>query len=179
MEQVHHSPTLFQISNEYDGKSRRVYSKECPCGKVFWAPKHVLGKRTYCSTSCTGQSQRRRVELKCAVCKTTFERTERRSLFPKGEFHFCSRKCKDEGQTVNVGLINYPHYGSGNSVYRRRAIKFYGKSCGCGYDKDERMLDVHHIDGNRKNGKIENLRVLCVWCHALETRGVEPHSRQP
>jgi hypothetical protein len=21
-----------------------------------------------------------------------------------------------------------------------------------------------------------NLRVLCVWCHALETRGVAPHA---
>lgn len=37
------------------------------------------------------------------------------------------------------------------------------------------MLDVHHIDGNRKNGKADNLEVLCVWCHALETRKDWPH----
>ena len=36
----------------------------------------------------------------------------------------------------------------------------------------EDMLDVHHKDSNRKNGTIENLEVLCVWCHALKTRDV-------
>lgn len=47
----------------------------------------------------------------------------------------------------------------------------------CAYDAHEQMLDVHHRDGDRKNNKIENLEVLCVWCHALETRGVPSHSR--
>jgi hypothetical protein len=34
------------------------------------------------------------------------------------------------------------------------------------------MLDVHHKDGDRENGSIENLEVLCVWCHALYTRKI-------
>lgn len=34
------------------------------------------------------------------------------------------------------------------------------------------LLDVHHVDGNRKHNKIENLEVLCVWCHAIVTRGL-------
>lgn len=33
------------------------------------------------------------------------------------------------------------------------------------------MLDVHHVDGDRSNGEIANLAVLCVFCHALITRG--------
>ena len=57
--------------------------------------------------------------------------------------------------------------------YRERALKAYGATCNrCGYSDIEEMLDVHHRDKNRKNSKLENLEVLCVWCHALETRGV-------
>lgn len=37
------------------------------------------------------------------------------------------------------------------------------------------MLDVHHLDSDRSNGLPENLLVLCVWCHALETRRIKPH----
>lgn len=39
------------------------------------------------------------------------------------------------------------------------------------------MLDVDHIDSNRSNAALSNLQILCIWCHALKTRGVEAHSR--
>jgi hypothetical protein len=29
------------------------------------------------------------------------------------------------------------------------------------------QLDVHHKDGNRKNGGVENLQTLCANCHRL------------
>ena len=62
------------------------------------------------------------------------------------------------------------------NVKNVRAFRFHGKKCmKCGYDKDERMLDAHHADGDRKNGRKENLQVLCVWCHALKTRSVPFH----
>ena len=34
----------------------------------------------------------------------------------------------------------------------------------------EELLDVHHIDSNRSHNDINNLAVLCVWCHAIVTR---------
>lgn len=62
------------------------------------------------------------------------------------------------------------------TTYRVRAMKEYGAFCTqCGYDKDPKMLDVDHIDSNRKNNALENLQVLCVWCHAAKTRGVKWH----
>lgn len=65
------------------------------------------------------------------------------------------------------------HYGYGNGSYRRRAFKLFGAQCAqCAYSKDSRMLDVHHVDGNRKNSSRENLIVLCVWCHVAVTRKV-------
>ncbi len=37
----------------------------------------------------------------------------------------------------------------------------------CGYYEFEKILIVHHLDGDRKNNKKENLCVLCPNCHAL------------
>lgn len=87
--------------------------------------------------------------------------------------NFCSRKCKEEAQTIDVGMIMLPHYGTGQARYRARAFKKYGKKCKkCSYSKEPRMLDVDHIDSNRENNQIDNLQVLCVWCHAIKTRGL-------
>ena len=30
-------------------------------------------------------------------------------------------------------------------------------------------IEVDHIGGNKKNNAIENLQVLCVWCHRAKT----------
>ena len=30
-------------------------------------------------------------------------------------------------------------------------------------------LEIHHIDGNHKNNKLENLQILCPNCHSLTT----------
>ncbi len=62
------------------------------------------------------------------------------------------------------------------STYRIRALKEYGSFCTwCGYDREIKMLDVDHIDSNRKNNKLENLQILCVFCHAMKTRKVKWH----
>lgn len=62
------------------------------------------------------------------------------------------------------------------TTYRVRALQEYGAFCNwCGYSDEVKMLDVDHIDSNRSNSKLENLQVLCVWCHALKTRKVKFH----
>lgn len=52
------------------------------------------------------------------------------------------------------------------SAYRRNAFIAYEHKCAaCGYNEDERILEVHHIDENRTNNKIDNLVILCPNCH--------------
>jgi hypothetical protein len=38
----------------------------------------------------------------------------------------------------------------------------------CSYNKEPRILGVHHKDRNRDNNNISNLEVLCPNCHSLE-----------
>lgn len=167
-----------KVSNEYDGLSRTLVEVSCElCRVTFWVPKHVAPTRRSCSIKCSRLLSRNRVELICGWCGTKFERAAGR-INSKTGFVFCKRSCKDDAQkTGGIPEIKpWPDVTNSSRTYRTRALVFHGAAClRCGYDQDRRMLDVHHIDGNRRNNAIENLEVLCVWCHALDTRGVEPH----
>lgn len=74
-------------------------------------------------------------------------------------------------------------YNSHISLYKYRpmAFKVYGEKCmnaKCPISKilkiKKNMLDVDHINGRKVKDRdsIDNLQILCVWCHALKTRGV-------
>ena len=66
---------------------------------------------------------------------------------------FCSRKCK---QLFSRGLT----YKSAKD-----------KECNiCGLKpKYDIVLDVDHIDGNKKNNNKNNLQTLCANCHRIKT----------
>ena len=50
--------------------------------------------------------------------------------------------------------------------YRLKAFENFKHQCAvCGWDEDERLLEVHHIDSNRSNNELDNLCILCVLCH--------------
>jgi hypothetical protein len=169
----------FILSDEYDGLRRKLYPHRCElCGTVTYVPKNRLKGRRYCSTSCAQRGQRNRVSLVCAHCGKVFERpASKDGRNTKSGLTFCSRACKDDAQRIG-GLeeIQPDHYGSGIRNYRVKAFRHYGPRCAvCGYNEYTEMLDVHHKDGDRENNLVENLIVLCVWCHARRTRGVPRH----
>ena len=155
------------VSDVWDGQKRKLSSHNClQCGKEFFAPLKAEAK--YCNKECNGLHKRTRIEVSCFRCGKKFER----HLNKIQERNYCSRFCKERDQEAG-GPLALPHYGSGSQHYRPRALRAHGKKCNlCGFDEDERMLDVHHRDGDRSNGHINNLEVLCVWCHALHTRKV-------
>lgn len=164
------------MSTEYDGANRTLYNTQCVvCGKDMWVPKHRLTKKS-CSVECNViYSKRNQVTLSCDLCGKEFKLAKNKAKLGKTGLKFCSRECKDKAQRVEIGMIKPAHYKTGINSYRDQAFRLYGKVCNkCGYNKDERMLDVHHIDGDRENNDKDNLIVYCVWCHALYTRGIIP-----
>lgn len=62
------------------------------------------------------------------------------------------------------------HYKDGSQAkYRVTAFKIKPKICeDCGYDAVPEILQVHHMDRNRTNNDISNLKVLCPNCHQIE-----------
>ena len=146
------------------------------CDKEFKPTRNSLGK--FCSRKCMGLSYKKRKEVKCSECRKNFEILE--SRFKKSNFFFCSRKCKDKAQSLdgNCKDILPLHYGKSNkrwgNSHKKKAFNHKEKICeGCGEDK-EYLLVIHHKDGNRFNGKLENLEIVCSNCHIkrhLQTKG--------
>ncbi len=129
--------------------------------------------RKFCSRICSAKGQRVRVKLNCGYCGRGVEKSPSKASTRTG-LVFCSREHKDLAQRLESGIkeLHPPHYGTGRHNYREIAYRSARKICvGCGYCELEDMLDVHHVDGDRDNNALGNLAILCVFCHALVTRG--------
>lgn len=152
------------VSDIWDGQTRKLFSHNCLlCGKEFFAP--LKQKAKYCSKPCYHGRPKASVEFKCRVCGISFLRTPRKASLAKHSSGFCSRKCKDFGQSLqgNCPDIRPSHYGSEVS-YRGRIL--LDKCSGCGEGRRFLLL-THHIDGNRKHNKKENLECVCFNCHVI------------
>lgn len=175
------NPNDFIISTEYDCNHRKLYGKTCPCGKKFYLPAHKYNKQTFCSNNCSSLVNRKKIQVLCAYnkCNCSFYINISRYKNSKTKQFCCCKQHKDLAQRLDGNpKLHLPKYSTLQDSKKYRTKTFYTveKKCSrCGYDQDEKMLDVHHKDGDRSNNQLENLEVLCLWCHALETRKVEPH----
>lgn len=162
------------------GRKREGYKRTCPiCNNEFNASLRFAknGEAKYCSKICLGVSSRKpKVKHICSNsnCNKEFERSKPKSgeNTSKHLKFFCSRKCKDEAQRIGgVKEIQPPHYGKDNPKkdYRILAFRHKKPECEeCGYNKYKEVLDVHHVDKNRTNNNINNLKILCPTCHREE-----------
>lgn len=109
------------------------------------------------------------VKVQCANCGKEVDKAPaiiKRSL--TGNI-YCSRSCSNsKNNTLFKSGENHPNYTTGRGSYRNRKLKeSEGKCEKCGIDVPC-ILEVHHIDGDRKNNKLDNLKLLCANCHKLE-----------
>jgi 5-methylcytosine-specific restriction endonuclease McrA len=100
-------------------------------------------------------------EAECEYCHKVFKRLKTKlNKKNKTGFVYCSKECGNRHKNEQHSVLN-----NGLS-YRRNAFLAYPHKCAvCGYDEDERVLEVHHIDENRQNNNIDNLIILCPICH--------------
>ena len=152
------------------GKKRYSLLKVCQyCERNFCVRKaNVLVSNT-CSNFCSGKlSQVECKKIECAWCKLNILRRESRLKKSKSGLYFCDRKCKEKAQEIGgLKQMQLAHYKDGASSYSERAFKFYGLKCFDCEVNFKPLLSVHHIDGDRENGDISNLEVVCMNHHLV------------
>lgn len=127
--------------------------------------------KVFCGKTCqtaNEKDQSKKVQVNCSHCSKEISKTQSQLRASKTGLSFCDNQCKNT-------YISRNSRWSGNPFdYRSRKkylIEHSGKACqNCSYNEDERMLDVHHNDGDHQNNDWSNLRVVCVWCHQKHHR---------
>ena len=108
--------------------------------------------------------------VKCAHCGKDIYRSKSEIEKNISGYFYCSRECGNRHK--NLLRKQSGDWDEGISNYRLRAFEFYEHKClCCGWDEDERILEVHHIDEDRNNSHISNLCILCPTCHRKITLG--------
>lgn len=95
-------------------------------------------------------------KVECPVCNSIFER--RKKINGKRLQITCSVSCSNTYFRSGENNGNWSE-----DSYRTTCFLYHKKECVvCAEDK---VIDVHHLDGNNKNNKAENLIPLCPTHH--------------
>lgn len=134
----------------------------------LWCGKEITNKphNIFCNKSCAASfrnKSRKKVHY-CKICNTIVKN-------PRNKDNIICLDCyKKSIKTDIIAKFNCGIYVS-NKTIRKILINERDHRCEeCGLDTwmDKLIpLDVHHIDGNFKNNKRSNLKLLCKNCHAL------------
>jgi len=148
------------------GRLFTAYWKPCVvCGTKFKTVP-TSSKQYTCSRTC-GFARRRfeRRTFKCAFCgkDITAIKTSGRK--------YCDNKCKIDALAIlkKQRFANKRIFGRWHT---HRKLKTYlldkYKACQlCGWNSEIGILEIHHIDRNKKNNKEYNLMLLCPNCHSI------------
>lgn len=140
------------------------------CKNSFFAkPVHVrMWGGKYCSMYCRNEGQKKGKFVACLICNKSIWRMPKEIKHSKSGKFFCSRTCQTLWRNTQYVGARHVFWKTGIRSYRNLLKRSSRKKvcAGCGI-KDIRILAVHHVDKNRFNNKIENLKWLCHNCHFL------------
>lgn len=130
----------------------------------------------YCSRECYRYFIKENLEAECNYC---FNRYSKRDSASK----YCSRTCSNKSRRG----IKYDRLRNGCKIQlrdkqRMALINRDGDKClHCNilpeWNGKSLKFQIDHIDGNRKNNDLENLRLLCPNCHSQTETWTVPKSR--
>ena len=131
------------------------------CAKEFNRKPSQVKVNNYCSTTCSGESNKKGKYVACKTCGKEVWRTPKEIKDSKTGNLFCSHSCSATFSNVERSENFY--------IYRKIALSNLPNVCDiCGYDEIVDVLQVHHINRDRRNCKLDNLQILCPTCHSVE-----------
>jgi hypothetical protein len=145
------------------------------CNKRFYVrPSHIKrGWGKFCSSECLYSSMKTGKSVYCTICHKKIYRNLTQFGRSKSNHFYCSKNCFAIWKNAHV-LIGEKHgnWKGGKNSYREivKRAKIMPKCSTCGIS-NKRVLVVHHIDRDRNNNLLSNLKWLCRNCHYLEHNG--------
>lgn len=126
-----------------------------------------MGEGKYCSVACASADRRKGEWISCHQCgKQAYKQAHDIERYRYALF--CSKSCSIKWQNTLFVGEKHPNWKNGRSSYREILKKdIVAKQCALCEFADQRLLVVHHIDGNRSNNRVSNLTWLCANCHFL------------
>lgn len=142
------------------------------CRKEFKAKTSHLqrGWSRCCSKKCRDEAQKTGRFVSCDTCGKRIWRAPKEVERSKSGKFFCTKSCQTFWRNKVYSGSNHALWvgGSSSGFYRKKLLDS-GISIICNIcnEKDIRVLQAHHRDGNRQNNSVDNLVWVCVNCHYL------------
>ncbi len=130
--------------------------------------RHIKRGR-FCNKHCFDSFQRRNQSFKdCLFCGKKFKLKQ----WQRNPNKFCSKFCSSKYRIRPIldKFRSGELKNGGSKYYRELAFSAYKHECSkCGYKEYEKILEVHHVDSDRRNNDLSNLCILCPNCHSIQT----------
>jgi 5-methylcytosine-specific restriction endonuclease McrA len=124
---------------------------------------NAIGSRDtqkYCSRSCQYIARKLKpLKVKnCLCCQIEF-------VPRKKNIKYCTKQCAGKhGSEIQKQSGFYQSYKAAKRILLKDSV-----GCSkCGWNQEPAILELHHIDRDRKNNHLSNLTILCPNCHSLD-----------
>lgn len=160
------------LVSEYINRRSSVKLKCLDCGQEWETIYQNIGYGNtihHCLNCWDKQNENKWEEKICAKCGKKILRLKSRINRNKSGLFYCSKDCGN----IYKNIVREEN-GEWKNTKNYRKVAFYNNKheCSvCGWEEDKRILEVHHIDGDRENNSSENLVILCPICHRKITLG--------
>jgi hypothetical protein len=140
------------------------------CQRSFSVPPNrvLRGWGKYCSRACQHRDMKRGEMRPCDYCGREIYRRPCDARKSRVNRYFCNKSCRCAWANTQRAREKHPNWTNGHATYRAALIRAdtrpFCRRCRL---TDERVLAVHHIDGDRNNNDLRNLTWLCHNCHHL------------
>lgn len=161
---------FFYCSDECKSIKKGTKRCECPvCKKNFMVRKSALKSVNFCSKKCYYQSIKNPNTEHHFICQNC----HKEYLIQKGSLRkFCSKACECEYKKKQLDMIIESNKLVSNSAMKNYLLRHNDKCMNpdCKWDwtdKNNPILELHHIDGCHLNNTLSNCILLCPNCHSL------------